>query len=65
MEALTRGGMTVLAAKRTIELLLECREATVDMRAVEHLETLMAELADCGITVELAPSEPASEPHRV
>ena len=53
MFALTRRGLTMLRAKRTIEALVEERRVTEDLPTVENPHTLEAELAKAGIAAAL------------
>jgi hypothetical protein len=59
MRALVRRGMDLLLAKRAIEALLQNAEVVVKLPMVEDLKALAAELAEAGITAELALVEPA------
>jgi hypothetical protein len=60
MRALVRRGMDLLAAKRAIETLLRNTELAVMLPKVEDPKVLAAELAEAGITAELAVAEPVT-----
>lgn len=57
--SLARRGLTLLKAKRAIEALVEDRRVVVDLPMVEDPKILAAELAEAGVTAELAAAEPA------
>jgi putative transcriptional regulator len=52
--SLARRGITLLQAKRAIEALVEDRRIVVELPTVEDPKVLAAELAEAGITAELA-----------
>jgi hypothetical protein len=58
MRALVRRGMDLLSARRAIEALLQNAEVVVNLPMVEDLKALADELAEAGITAELAVVEP-------
>jgi putative transcriptional regulator len=57
--SLARRGMTLLKAKQVIEALVEIRRVVVGLPIVEDPEILATELAEAGITAELAAGESA------
>ena len=63
MFALTRRGLTMPRAKRTIEALVETSSVFVDLSTVEDSHARMAELAGAGIaSARVLSVEPASAP---